>query len=265
MFRTSNPALRSSIFEKEHAVDVSDTMTVQGAAIKTGFLLVLLVAAAAYIWSSFIAARGSVAGLEQAKIIEASGTAFASISVWMFGGLIIGFILALVTIFVPGVSMFTTPVYAICEGLFLGGLSSYMEVIYPGIVMQAVGITFGVLLVLLAAYSTGLVKVTNKFRLGVIAATGAIALIYFVSIIFSFFGIRFPFINDAGPIGILFSLFVVVIASLNLVLDFDFIERAAASGAKKYMEWYAAFGLLVTLVWLYIEILRLLSKLRSRR
>ena len=155
------------------------------------------------------------------------------------------------------------PVYAVLEGLALGGISAFFETRFPGIVMQAVGLTFGVLFCLLMAYKSRLIRVTQNFRLGVVAATGGIAVLYVIGFIGSFFGWNIPYIHESGMIGIGFSLFVVVIASLNLVLDFDFIERGHGV-APKYMEWYAAFGLIVTLVWLYLEILRLLSKLRER-
>jgi uncharacterized YccA/Bax inhibitor family protein len=158
----------------------------------------------------------------------------------------------------------TAPIYAVLEGLFLGGISAIFEMSYPGIVIQAVALTFGTLFCLLAAYKSRLIKVTENFKLGIVAATGAICLIYLVSIIMGFFGASIPMIHSSGPLGIGFSLFVVTIAALNLVLDFDFIERGSEMGAPKYMEWYGAFGLVVTLVWLYIEILRLLSKLRRR-
>jgi uncharacterized YccA/Bax inhibitor family protein len=160
---------------------------------------------------------------------------------------------------------FTAPIYALLEGLFLGGISAIFEAQYPGIVIQAVSLTFGTLFCLLLAYRSGIIKVTENFKLGVAAATGGIALIYLATLVLGLFGVRMPFIHESGLIGIGFSLFVVVIAALNLVLDFDFIESGAKSGAPKYMEWYAAFGLMVTLIWLYIEILRLLAKLRSRR
>ncbi|HEX9723391.1 MAG TPA: Bax inhibitor-1/YccA family protein, partial [Vicinamibacteria bacterium] len=159
----------------------------------------------------------------------------------------------------------TVPIYALLEGLFLGAISSMFEQMYPGIVIQAVGLTFGTLFALLFAYKSGLIKATENFKLGVVAATGAVALIYMASIVLSFFGTSIPYIHESGTIGILFSLAVVVIAALNLVLDFDFIETGAERGAPKYMEWYGAFGLLVTLIWLYLEMLRLLSKLNSRR
>jgi len=150
------------------------------------------------------------------------------------------------------------------EGLFLGGFSAYLDLRYPGIAMQAVGLTFGTLFVMLMAYRSGLIPVTAKLRMGIIAATGGIALFYLLEIVLSFFGIQFVSINGGGFIGIAFSLFVVAIAALNLVLDFDFIERGVQAGAPKYMEWYGAFGIIVTLVWLYLEILRLLSKLNRR-
>ncbi len=171
---------------------------------------------------------------------------------------------ALVTAFKREWAPVTTPIYALLEGLFLGGLSLLYEQQFPGIVMNAVGLTFGTLAALLLAYRSGLIKATENFKLGIFAATGGIALLYLVSMGLGFFGIRIPLIHGSGVIGIGFSLFVVGIAALNLVLDFDFIERGAESGAPKYMEWYGAFGLLVTLIWLYIEILRLLAKLQSR-
>ncbi|PYQ23818.1 MAG: hypothetical protein DMF79_03045, partial [Acidobacteria bacterium] len=172
---------------------------------------------------------------------------------------------ALVTAFKPAFSPVTTPIYAALEGLFLGGVSGLYELRYPGIVMNAVGLTFGCLAALLAAYSSGLIRPSENFKLGIVAATGGIALLYLVSMGLGFFGKSIPFIHDSGPIGIAFSVFVVGLAALNLVLDFDFIEDGARRGAPKYMEWYGAFGLLVTLVWLYLEILRLLAKLQNRK
>jgi len=150
------------------------------------------------------------------------------------------------------------------EGLFLGGISAILDARFPGIVIQAVGLTFGTLFIMLLAYRSGLIHVTDKFRMGVVAATGGIALLYLATIVLGFFGASVPYIHDSGTIGIAFSLFVIVVAALNLVLDFDLIEKGAAHGAPKYVEWYAAFGLMVTLIWLYIEFLRFLSKLRSR-
>jgi uncharacterized YccA/Bax inhibitor family protein len=170
----------------------------------------------------------------------------------------------MVTIFKKTWAPVTAPIYALLEGLVLGGLSAVFELKYPGIAMQAVGLTFGTLFVMLLAYKSGLIKVTQKFRMGVVAATGGIMVFYLIEMLLGFFGIQFTTINGAGPIGIAVSLFIVAIAALNLVLDFDFVEQGVAAGVPKYMEWYAAFGIIVTLVWLYLEILTLLSKLRSR-
>jgi len=241
--RTANPALNANVFTVGGSY--GDVMTLQGTVTKTGILLALVLAGAAFAWSQ-------VAGNLQAA------------PTFMIAGGLIGFILALVTIFKKTAAPYTSPVYALAEGVFLGALSLVFERFYPGIVPQAVGITFGTLLALLAAYSSGLIRATENFKLGVASATGAIFLVYLVSFILNLFGSGVPYIHGSGWIGIGFSLFVVVIAALNLVLDFDFIENGVERGAPKYMEWYAAFGLLVTLVWLYIEILRLLAKLRGR-
>ena len=175
-----------------------------------------------------------------------------------------GLIVAMVTVFKQTLAPYTTPIYAALEGVALGGISVIFEARYPGIVSQAVFLTFGTLGALLMAYRSGVVKATENFKLGVVAATGGIALLYFLSFILGFFGVSVPLIHSSGTFGILFSLFVVVIAALNLVLDFDFIEKGVERGAPKHMEWYGAFGLLVTLVWLYLEILHLLAKLQSR-
>jgi uncharacterized YccA/Bax inhibitor family protein len=188
----------------------------------------------------------------------------SDVAPWMLGGLFGGFIVGLVTIFKKEWSPVTAPVYALLEGLALGGISAVFELRYPGIGIQAVSLTFGTLFVLLLAYSSGWIKVTDKMRLGIVAATGGIAVFYLLQMVLGFFGVHFTTINGSGPIGIGFSLVVVAIASLNLILDFDFIEQGVKIGAPKYMEWYGAFGIMVTLVWLYLEILRLLSKMRSR-
>jgi uncharacterized YccA/Bax inhibitor family protein len=222
-----------------------NVMTLQGTVMKTAVLLGLVIVGAGFTWTQFSANPQMARGL-------------------MIGGVLVGLVLALITIFKPTVSPFTSPLYALAEGLFLGGISVVFEALYPGIVPQAVALTFGTLAALLLAYSTGLIRATENFKLGVVAATGAVCLVYLISIVLNLFGITVPYIHDSGPIGIGFSLVVVVIASLNLVLDFDFIENGVQHGAPKYMEWYGAFGLLVTLVWLYIEILRLLAKLRGR-
>ncbi len=248
MMRTANPALNSKTFKGlEYSVDSNNVMTIQGTVNRTGLLLILTLISATWVWNMFFESGNP-----------------AAVTPWTIIGAIGGFVVALVTIFKKEWSAVTSPVYALLEGLFLGGISAIFEARFPGIVMQAVGLTFGTLLCLLFAYKSGLIKATENFKLGIVAATGGIAMIYFVSILLGFFGIQIPLIHESGIIGIGFSMFVVVIAALNLVLDFDFIENGSEMGAPKYMEWYAAFGLMVTLIWLYIEILRLLSKLRSR-
>ena len=186
------------------------------------------------------------------------------VTIYALGGAIGGFILAMVTVFKKTWSPVTAPLYALVEGFFLGAISAVFELKYPGIVFQAVVLTFGTLGALLAAYRSGLIRATENFKLGVVAATGGIALVYLVSMGLRLFGKDIPLIHESGLVGIGFSLFVVEIAALNLVLDFDFIESGVEAGAPKYMEWYGAFGLMVTLVWLYIEFLRLLAKLQSR-
>jgi len=188
----------------------------------------------------------------------------ASISGYMMVGIFGGLIVALVTIFKPTAAPISAPIYALLEGLAIGGISAMFEANYPGIVIQAVGLTFGTLAALLMAYKSGLIKPTENFRLMLFAATGGIFLLYLVNIIMGFFGAQIGFIHSNGLVGIGFSLVVVAIAALNLVLDFDFIEQAAEQGAPKYYEAYGAFSLLVTLIWLYLEILRLLAKLYSR-
>ena len=183
---------------------------------------------------------------------------------WLVIGGIGGFITVLITVFRPQSSGISAPIYAVFEGLLLGGLSAFFELMYKGIVMRAVLLTLAVFVVMLFIYRSGIIKVTRKFAIGVFAATGGVALVYFVSIIGSFFGAHFSFLYGNSNLSIGFSLVVVAIAALNLILDFSFIENAAKSGAPKYMEWYGAFGLIVTLVWLYLELLRLLSKVASR-
>ena len=179
-------------------------------------------------------------------------------------GFIGGLVLALVTMFKKEWSPVSAPLYAAFQGLALGGISVQYSYLYDGIVLQAVGLTMAIFTALLMAYTSGMIKATENFKLGITAATGGIALFYLFAMIAGMFGMNFPMIHGGGIIGIGFSLVVVVIAALNLVMDFDFIEEACERGAPKYMEWYAAFGLIVTLVWLYLEILRLLSKLNSR-
>ncbi len=261
MMRTANPALNTKAFNQTHSLGAGETMTLQGTVNKTFVLLGLLVLSAAWVWGKVMQPAAPVfEGLEGAARAMPSSI-MPLMMLGIFGGLIVGF----VTIFKKQWAPVTAPIYALLEGLFIGGISAIFEVRYPGIVMQAVALTFGTLFCLLAAYKSGMIKPTENFKLGIVAATGAICVIYFVSIIMGFFGASIPMIHGSGPVGIIFSLVVVTIAALNLVLDFDFIEQGSTMGLPKYMEWYAAFGLVVTLVWLYIEILRLLAKLQSRR
>ena len=244
MFRSGNPTLREETFRGLPGA-YGDTMTVQGTVNKTGISLLLLVVAASFTWQQAMAGPPPMALL------------------WL--GVLGGLAVALVTVFKKEWAPVTTPMYAVLEGLFLGAVSAIYERQFEGIVINAVGLTFGCLAALLAAYSTGLIRPSENFKLGVMAATGGVALLYLVSMVLGFFGTTVPFIHDSGWIGIGFSLFVVGLAALILVLDFDFIEEGARRGAPKYMEWYGAFGLLVTLVWLYLEILRLLAKLQNRK
>ena len=241
--RTANPALQSDTFRKSMSGSIASdgTMTINGVVNKTGLSLLLLIISASITWPnpalSWLGMVGTFAGL----------------------------ILAVVTIFKPTISHLTVPAYAIMQGLFLGLISRVFENQYPGIAVQAIFLTFGTLGSLLLAYMSGLIKATENFKLGIFAATGAIGVLYLINFIMSFFGTGIGVIHSNSTMGIVFSIGVVVIAALNLVLDFDFIEEGAEIGAPKYMEWYATFGLLVTLIWLYIEILRLLPKLNSRR
>ncbi len=252
MIRSGNPALKESTFLDlgSGAVVSRDggAMTLNGPVNKTGILLLLAVLTAAFAWTQIqFTEQGAVGG-----------------GLYLWGGLIGGFVLALITTFKKTWAPVTAPLYALVEGFFLGAISAIYNNMYNGIVLQAVMLTMGTLFALLFAYRTGLIKATENFKLGVVAATGGIALVYLATIVLGFFNINIPLIHESGLIGIGFSLFVIVIAALNLVLDFDFIESGVEQGAPKYMEWYGGFGLMVTLVWLYIEFLRLLSKLNSR-
>jgi uncharacterized YccA/Bax inhibitor family protein len=245
LLRSTNPVLKESAFAG--AIPTGETMTIQGTVNKTGLLLLFVVATAAWTW-----------GLSHSPTPEA-------VYPWMLGGAIGGFVVALVTIFKKEWSPISAPIYALLEGLLLGGISALFERSYPGIAAQAIGLTFGVLFVLLLAYKMRIVQATRGFKLGVIAATGGIAIVYLINMAMSlFFHTQMSFLNARTPLGIGISLFVVIIASLNLIIDFDMIETGARMGAPKYMEWYGAFGLMVTLIWLYMEMLRLLSKVRRR-
>jgi len=241
--RSGNPVLTEDTFRRERALSGSESMTIAGTVNKAALLLGILFITATLTWN------------------QGPDAATGFILVGALGGLVV----ALVTVFKKAWAPVTAPIYAALEGLALGGISVVFESRYPGIVSQAIFLTFGTLAALLIAYRSGWIKATENFKLGVVAATGGIFFVYVISFILGFFGVSIPLIHGSGTFGILFSVFVVVIAALNLVLDFDFIEQGAEQGAPKYMEWYAAFGLMVTLVWLYLEILRLLGKLQQRR
>ena len=243
MIRSGNPALSKKTFENL-TVTTNEVMTLDGAVNKTAISMGILLLAAYYTYSN-------------------------AIMDYVIIGFVGGFIVALVTIFKKEWSPTTVPIYAVLEGLALGGISKmYADSFEPGIVPQAIMLTLGILFALLFAYKSKIIQATENFKLGIFAATAGIGVVYLISFLMSMFGSGgLPVINPANSsmLSIGFSLFVVVIASLNLVMDFDFIEEGAANGAPKYMEWYGAFGLLVTLIWLYLEILRLLAKLSSRR
>lgn len=246
MARSSNPAFGSRAFDRIRAQPGAETMTLQGTLLKTGVLLLVAAVSAAMVWSTYFAGNAEAA--------------MGAAMVGVFGGLVF----ALVTVFVPRVSPWTAPLYAVLEGMALGGISAVMQTQYAGIPMQAVGLTFGTAFAMLAAYRFGVIRATDRFRAVVTSATLGIGVYYLIALATGFFGIRMPLIYDTGMLGIGFSLLVVGVAALNYILDFDFVERAVAAGADRRMEWYGAFGVLVTTIWLYMEILRLLSKLRSR-
>lgn len=258
LMKTSNPALGQDTFKQFSSgqyggqygglIDASARMTMSGTVNKTGILLLCALASAAWTWKSFMETQDP-----------------ASVSLQLMVGLFGGMIFAFVTIFKKEWSPVTAPIYSLLEGMALGGISAFVNLKYPGIAFQAVSLTFGTLFVMLFLYRLGIIKVTDKLRMGIFAATGGICIFYFASMLLGFFHINFfGSVWGSGVVGIGFSLFVVAIAALNLVLDFDFIEQGVTAGAPKYMEWYGGFGIMVTLVWLYIEILRLLSKVRSR-
>ncbi|MGB3620546.1 Bax inhibitor-1/YccA family protein [Ketobacter sp. MCCC 1A13808] len=243
--RSGNPSLNDKTFK---GLGVSDEpMTLAGTVNKTAILLALVLITAGYTWGRFFESGGDP----------------SSIMTLMWVGIIGGLVMALVTVFKKQYVAYTAPAYALLEGLAVGGISAFYEVRFEGVVIQAVGLTFGTLFCLLFAYKTGLIKATENFKLGITAATGAIFLLYIVNMVLSLFDMPIGFIHEGGTFGIIFSLVVVTVAALNLVLDFDFIEAGVEQGAPKFMEWYGAFGLVVTLVWLYLEMLRLLSKLRG--
>lgn len=240
----ANPILNEKFSEQERILE-GHPMTVNGTIQITAFLGLILLATAAFSWSRFTLGYTDMA------------------SMLTFGGLIVGFILALVISFTR--NKYLVPVYAACEGLFLGGVSATFEASYPGIVSQAVACTFAALFSMLILYRANIIKCTDKFRSVIFISTLSIAAVYLVNFIGSFFGMQVPLIHSSSNLGILVSLVIVVIAALNLIIDFDFIERGAQNMLPKDYEWYGAFGLMVTMVWLYLEILRLLAKFSDRR
>lgn len=253
LFKSSNPTLKDKVFAKAAQTSASEgVMTINGSIIKTLLLLGMAIVAAAVTWQ---------------MVMKATTT--DSVTPWMIGGGIGGFIAAMVIIFKPTTAPWLSPIYAALEGLFLGGISAFFELMFrdsfPGIVVTAVSITLLTMLIMLTLYRSRVIKVTQKFRSIIIIATATIAVFYLIRLVFSLFGTTLPFgVADSSLLSIGISLVIVVIAALNLLLDFDFIERGAAMGAPKHMEWYGAFGLMVTLVWLYLEILKLLAKFASR-
>jgi uncharacterized YccA/Bax inhibitor family protein len=241
--RSANPALKAGTFTQRSTVISESAMTIGGTVNKTALALLILMVTATWTWN-----------------LDIAGALLSYLSLF---GVISAFVVAMVTVFNQTWAPYTTPVYAVLEGVALGGISHGFELLYPGIVGPAVFLTFGTLGVLLLAYRSGLIQPTDKFKLGVVAATGGIAILYLLSFVGGLFGVPMPVMHSGGIRGLLVSGFVVIIAALNLVLDFDFIKERAEHGAPKYMEWYGAFGLLVTLVWLYLEILRLLAESQS--
>ena len=252
LFKSGNPTLSENKFRDtviSTPISTENTMTIGGTLNKFGFMLLMLMGSAFYSWK------------------EAANLGENTMSL-VIGGAIGGFIIAIVLIFKKEWSPFLAPLYALLEGLFIGAISAFFNAAYPGIVLQAVGLTFSVGFGMYFLYTFRIIRATEKFKSVLIAATVGIALFYLATMIIGWFGVNvnetMPFINGGGMFGIGFSLFVVAIAALNLILDFDMIEQGSAMGAPKYMEWYGAFGLMVTFVWLYMEILRLLSKLNRR-
>lgn len=249
LFKSGNPALTADTFDNLERVAYKDNnvMTLQGTVNKSAILLIAVIVPGIYTWNLFTATND-----------------FSSIMPYFWTGTLGGLVLAFVIVFNKDWSPYLAPIYAVLQGLYLGGLSALVNSKFPGIVMQALLLTFGIFAVLLVIYKLKIIKVTENFKLIVASATMGVALYYMVSLGLSFWGVQLPFIHQNDINGIIFSLFVVVLAAMNLVVDFDFIEQGAERRAPKYMEWYGAFGLMVTIIWLYIEILRLLAKSRDK-
>ncbi|SHN42807.1 Bax inhibitor-1/YccA family protein [Chitinophaga sp. CF418] len=244
LFQSNNPVFNEKVLQKVGSSQAEGTMTIKGTINKMAFLLVLVIAAAVYAWG---------APARQQDVMP-----------FLWGGAIGGFVLALIITFKKEWAQYLAPAYALAEGLFLGVISVLYSSLYEGIVLQAVGITFATFLAMLILYRARIIRATEKFKAIIFTATAGIALFYVLAFVLSFFNINIPFLHEGSTIGIIFSLVVVTVAALNLIIDFDLVETGAAQGAPKYFEWYASFGILVTLIWLYLEILRLLSKLNKR-
>jgi uncharacterized YccA/Bax inhibitor family protein len=248
LFKSGNPILKENTFEEfQDAANEDNVMTLQGTINKTGFLLLTVMIPALFVWDQFNVSKD-----------------FSSIAPYFIVGILGGFITGLILSFNKQLAAYLSVIYAALEGLALGGLSVIMDYRYPGIVIEALVLTFGILACLLVIYKLEIIKPSENFKLIVASSTAGIGVYYLISIVLSFFGVVVPLINDNSTVGIIFSLVVVIIASMNLVVDFDFIEQGVANKVPKYMEWYSAFGLMVTLIWLYIELLRLLAKSRSK-
>jgi len=271
----SSPVLTDTRFQAEMPHDASGaavaaqgpTMTVGGTLTATGVLFSIILVAGWYGWSQVVQTTQIVVDKFGNDVLDAAGnqtfsntTSFPS---WLMIAMFVGLGVGLVTAFKPKIARITAPIYALAYGMVLGAISAVYNQSYNGIVVQAIGATLGVFLIMFVLYATRIVKVTPKFALTVICATGGIALMYFVTWIAQLFGADFAYWNKPTPLGIGISIVVVIVAALNLALDFNFIEKASQQGAPKYMEWYGAFGVTVTIVWLYLEILRLLSLLRQ--
>lgn len=249
LFKSGNPTLQEKMFQNTITLPGEETMTQRGALNKFFFLFLMVMASASFTWSAFYQGK--------------------DVMPWMIGAAIGGFVVALIIIFKKEWSPYLAPAYGLLEGVFVGGISAVynnaFQKVAPGIVMQAVGLTFGVVIAMYLLYHFGIIKATQRFKSIVFTATAGVAIFYLIAMVLRMFGVDMPFIHEGSNLGILFSLVIVVIAAMNLIMDFDMIDQGAAAGAPKYMEWYCAFGLMVTIVWLYIEILRLLSKFASRK
>ncbi|MDE3234973.1 MAG: Bax inhibitor-1/YccA family protein [Bacteroidota bacterium] len=252
LFESGNPTLSQKFFNKtaNASLQAQGIMSVRGTLNKFGFLMMMVIGGAVYTWHLYDTGNPTL------------------MSTLMMVGIFGGLIAALGITFKPTWAGYLAPAYGILEGFFIGGLSAVMNDAfkekYPGLIMQAVGLTFGVAIAMFLLYNFRIIKATEKFKSIIITATMGIAIFYLLSMVVRMFGVNMPFLYDASPLGIGISLFVVAIAALNLIIDFDMIERGSEMGAPRYMEWYGAFGLLVTLVWLYIEILKLLSRFAKR-